>query len=148
MAAGSSPSPLTTSNITARTPNVLPGSQPTHQGTCATCKRRRQLHEVLRRRLAAAISSGDAQHAGHALAPCPAALFAAGNWRRTQRGLASLLSSGMPGDNDTALQGTRVQPVRVRTLAYARDYGPKRRAAGAFHRFLSARVLKNLDRAK
>lgn len=59
----------------------------------------------------------------------PAALL---HWRRTQRGLASLLSSGMPGDNDTALHGTRVQPVRVITLACARDYGPKRCAAGAF----------------
>ena len=38
----------------------------------------------------------------------------------------------MPGDNDTALHGTRVQPVRVITLACARDYGPKRCAAGAF----------------
>ena len=69
------------------------------------------------------------------------------HWRRTQRGLAVSLSSGMPGDNDTALQGTWVQPVRVITLAYARDYGPKRRAAGAFH-WYSDRRAENLDRAK
>ena len=69
----------------------------------------------------------------------PAALL---HWRRTQRGLASLLSSGMPGDNDTALHGTRVQPVRVITLACARDYGPKRRRQVHFHRFVALTSLE------
>ena len=51
----------------------------------------------------------------------PAALL---HWRRTQRALASELSSGMPDDHDTALHSTRMQPIRPINLARAGAHGP------------------------
>ena len=54
----------------------------------------------------------------------PAALL---HWRRTQRALASELSSGMPDEHDTALHSTRVQPIRLINLARAGADGPEPR---------------------
>ena len=54
----------------------------------------------------------------------PAALL---HWRRTQRALASELSSGMPDEHDTALHSTREQPIRPINLARAGADGPDAR---------------------
>ena len=54
----------------------------------------------------------------------PAALL---HWRRTQRALASELSSGMPDEHDTALHSTRMQPIRLINLARAGADGPEPR---------------------
>ena len=71
----------------------------------------------------------------------PAALL---HWRRTQRALASELSSGMPDEHDTALHSTRVQPIRLINLARAGADGPEPRRQVHLHcvlRALAAKVL-------
>ena len=92
----------------------------------------------LRRRPTGARKAGGAGHAGRgrnaarwlsllrALLLCwlPAALL---HWRRTQRALASELSSGMPDEHDTALHSTRMQPIRLINLARAGADGPEPR---------------------
>ena len=60
----------------------------------------------------------------------PAALL---HWRRTQRALASELSSGMPDEHDTALHSTRVQPIRPINLARAGADGPEPRRQVHLH---------------
>ena len=60
----------------------------------------------------------------------PAALL---HWRRTQRALASELSSGMPDDHDTALHSTRMQPIRPINLARAGADGPEPRRQVHLH---------------
>ena len=60
----------------------------------------------------------------------PAALL---HWRRTQRALASELSSGMPDEHDTALHITREQPIRPINLARAGADGPEPRRQVHLH---------------
>ena len=68
----------------------------------------------------------------------PAALL---HWRRTQRALASELSSGMPDEHDTALHSTRVQPIRLINLARAGADGPEPRRQVHFTVFFAPAPL-------
>ena len=65
----------------------------------------------------------------------PAALL---HGRRTQRALASELSSGMPDEHDTALHSTREQPIRPINLARAGADGPEPRRQVHLHCVLRA----------